>query len=242
MPPFEPESCQQEREMRWSGKQTNLSIYILEVCQSVLAIVRVSDIIVSDLMVTARRGEDTVHELSRGSNVIIAVLVIPFGRDLVRRIARREDFGYQQDQHQQWAETRRLVQQEGLHTVKAVVVATTNVNADGLLGATGQTRSMIERGRRLAIGFRLLCGWLPRLYGMRRGPLPGSAFGLVDGRIIGVVLTASFFVLSVFYLVGRLVLAILIVMVGGAFAFGSGGRIGGEFLWSFCDASRSTCR
>lgn len=86
-----PASNASARAQSQNVERTDLGVDVLEVCQSVLAVIRVLDVIVGDFLVTARRREDAVHELGRGSDVILTVFMIPVGRDLFGGITGRED-------------------------------------------------------------------------------------------------------------------------------------------------------
>lgn len=69
---------------------THLSIHILQIRQPVLAVLRISDVVIGDVVVTASRREDAVDEIGDSGDVIGLVLVIPSCRNLLALVTGSE--------------------------------------------------------------------------------------------------------------------------------------------------------
>lgn len=74
--------------------QTYLGVDILKICQSVLRIVGVPNVIFSYVLLTTSRRQNTVDKVGDSSSLVGLVLVIPLGSNLVGTVSRGKDIGY----------------------------------------------------------------------------------------------------------------------------------------------------
>ncbi len=68
-----------------------ICVDILKICQPVLAVLRILDVVFSHQLIASCREEDAIHEICDCSCIVLLVPLIPQGSDIVRGITRTKN-------------------------------------------------------------------------------------------------------------------------------------------------------